>query len=666
MNFSDYCKNFYHGQNDTSLQNYRSQPGIVKFFLKNNLSKRTWESFEATDADARKKTNYFNGKSSLGDDMLKEIYKNLSDENHKRDFVLELESELVDPSDNAFLKTVTNFEVKDTDIDKKCFARALAEQLLTIADDKHRNIVPEKYAEFKNEQTGKKNASDNSDTDEADSTVEFSFSNPEIAKKYSLIRNRDLCYLIIIAVVATIAFTIVFIQNIKAKNTKESIDTTKPLNSTFTLIDNYLAWATTDDLKINYAEKLYESSKSSFLQENANIYRLYSAILKLNALDSTYGDQKNRLATQGLNLCQNILDTAEKEPFLYYMAKILQCHFYEALGYSTEDTTWTNDINIVETYLNSYNFDLKKNEDAMLSSYGYNALLKYYGKILSSDYKRGTEELYKKYVDYYDTRNDNLFIVAYITGSELPVFDLEGFSAYSEYLFRLLELNPSKEYQGNLVDIINTCHGHADPFFTANVDYEDVLLTSIKADAYYYRGVIAETEINEYDADFIYNAKSDAENAYRTLLKCDNTDDPRITETIIKSIYRMIKHDLKPYDMNEQIIQFGDLVLRIIPNLYGYSNPDTRQEWIGLICGSCYNILNKGSTSVEFCDLGKRASERITPMDTYDLVITEKDIPIYKKFFENCQKEDDHSFTPEESPNSEQTPEESETSEENK
>lgn len=164
--------------------------------------------------------------------------------------------------------------------------------------------------------------------------------------------------------------------------------------------------------------------------------------------------------------------------------------------------------------------------------------------------------------------------------------------------------------------------------------------------------------------DFIDNSRWKAKEAYEDLLKSDNPDDSYITETIIKSIYRMIKHNLKPYDMDEQIFKYCDLVLSIIPNLYGYSNPETRQEWIGLICGSCYNYLSDGSTSDDYRDLGKRAAERITPIDTYDLVITEEDIPIYQEFFENFPKEEDFSYTPEENTDSEQTPEEAETPEE--
>ena len=664
MDFSQFCKNFYLDRGESSLQNHHSQPAIVGFFLKNTLKRQTWENFETTDQDNRKKTNYFNG-TKLDKSFLKEISNNLSNKDFKLEFSQELEDELANPDDKNFIETAKKFEIEETKPDKKCFALALAEQLLQIAyhEGKYHNIVPKKYAEYKFQSTAKVNttantAMNNPGSSDQESDKEFE----EFKKKYVLLTKREFWQLCIAAIASFIAFLIIFVMfmRISTRHIKEIKEADENLlNSS---ISSYLTSATSSGLQVVMAEKLYDWSKSTTSLGSTNQYRLWSAILKLNSLNDTYGDQKERLATQGLNLCQDIQNSEHKGTPLYHLAIILKCHFYDVLEYDINDETWKTDIAITEEYLSNRTLNMQKNEDALLSSYGYHALLNYYGKKITTDYKSGSEELYKKYVKYYNTYKGNQLLVAYSTGSAIPIFNIDEFATYCEILFRLIDLTPIDLYQSYLVDVINTCTDNIKSYsIPSNTD--EVILTSIKADAYYHRALIAEKEINEYDSYDISSAKSDAEKAYGKLLKYNDTNDFKSTHFIINSILKMTKHGVWPYDERDQIIKYGDFVLDL-PD-WGYPYVEHSNEWKNSICVSCYYVLDHYIDD-DFSDLGRRATDQLTPMDTYDLVITENDIPFYKEFFENFPKENDYSYTPEESPAIEQTTEESETSEENK
>ena len=648
MTFSEFCQAFYHGRSKSSLQHYASKNAISGFLMRIAVGRESWDRFEATDQDNRKRISWFDGTSKPD----KELWRDARDGFNLLDYARELEAALPSVDSDLLKKTAKKFELDEPIKNKSLFAEALAEQFRALADGDgiSRNLVPETYKELLFRQSAQSMASDVSvekeptlqqnellrtSDDRNDQQNEIT-ADSDVQEPVIVLSKRSFYRIIFLALFLFIVIPVATLSILE----RIPIDTSKALKPFWDEHANSILTSFyTNDQKLEAADKLYSWSKNIEDADSRNRYYIYSAILKEEVLNRRFtSEQDIRIATQGINICQSVLESAPEESCYNYMAHILRCLFYEVLGDTADETIWSQDVKLIEEYFDSCSLDIRNNEDALISNYGYRALMDYYDRILQEDYHLGTEEIYKKYIDYYNTRCNNQFLAALSSGSATPSFDLNGFAAYSEKVFRLIKLNPSYDYVTYLSDIVDQCEDNQGSLiYMDKSTYENMKLTSIMADAYYHWSLIAENEVNEYDLDQVRNLRWKADSLFEGLLEITKVDQWEKLDIIIKAILKSSSYGFSPSKV-EEIKHFGDIVLDL-PEWGFAPSQDAISELKTAVCVSCYNIRKNNYISDTLIDLGKRAAEFMVPIDTYDLVVTAEDIPVIREYLETCETE---------------------------
>lgn len=627
--FSEYCNNFYYKRGKGFLEGHASQSKIPLYLMKAAMGEEAWEHVEVSEQAL---ISWLTRDQKPSPEIWESVRKKFSEDRFTKFMV----AALPDSSDELLGVCASRFGIEDVSIDKECFARALARQFYEFACSEGlaiENIVPKEYHDLINDSSSDEDEQsvNQSVPDHSGGEAECFETDAELLYRRSIYRKITTLGILFIVFIGFLIVKAVYNKSVE-KDIQRNIH-------------RYISSAQSPSESLFSADTLYDLS-NVYLDIDKDAYKQYaiaSALCYTSAINEEMSSEDiTKFANRGLVLCQNVLKVSRKGSFHYYMALILQSYFYRDLGYSSADEMWTNRIELVENYLDSFEPDLRKNEDATLVIYGYGAIFNYYGDKLNSDPSSGTEELLQKLVDYsqcflkyhYDLMTD--------VGTRFPGIELDAIESYCMAVFDLVHRYPSKDKLGYIINMISeTSQFMENSPFNEPHSFYNVALRRILGEALITWGGIVDlcgdeeaSEETEDPMNYIWAGH----NVYAELLEYRDIEDPLAEAYIFDCGHRLCRYNLLIEDDVEGLKYHMDYLV----SLFEQSTLDSVEIKTAetYICMCCKYILDKFGYDSEIYGIGMKTLDQLIPIDNFDTLISEENITETKDYFINYQKPD--------------------------